>query len=265
MTPPNMNKLLHSIFFLYICLISPNNPAAANDIEQRPLIVFAASSTQNVLMELAKTFSAQHKVKIPIFSFGGSAIMARQINAGAKADLFISANRNWTHYLQENGKVRSQPYTIAANRLVLAVPKKDQYSAIAALDNRSLGSFLAGKRFAVANPDTAPAGEYTKHLLESLNVWNDVRDNIALSPNVRQTLRLIEYGGIPGFIYMSDATISTGVRVIYQSPPNGIEINYTAAPVGQSTHQSTDFIDFLKSSSAAPIWEKYGFVTIASN
>ncbi|MCK0068639.1 molybdate ABC transporter substrate-binding protein [Kordiimonas laminariae] len=257
---------LLKIVLLFAAVFCVSFKATAKDTRQRSLIIFAASSTQDVLPEIARAFSQKTKNPKPLFSFGGSAILARQINAGAKADIIISAHEDWISYLQEKKQLKTNPTIIAANTLVIAT-SKSKTATIPHINKNNLLSLLKGGRLALANPATSPAGQYAKRFLLSIDAWDALKGKVAYSPNVRQTLRLVEYGGLTGFIYASDAAISTNVHIIHrvQNNPTENPIQYIAAPLKQSNSTATSFIAFLKSPNTAPIWEKYGFITIASN
>ncbi|UTW57996.1 molybdate ABC transporter substrate-binding protein [Kordiimonas sp. SCSIO 12603] len=252
-------KHLLSIGLAIFCIYAPFNFVRA---DEKDLTIFAAASTQNALIELASAYPTTEKINL---SFGGSAIMARQINAGAQTDIFISANREWVQYLKDSKKLQANPTTLVGNRLVLAGTKNRHLPNLTILDSSKLIELVGDTKLATPNPQTAPAGQYVKRYLQSIDAWSLLKGKMAFSPNVRQTLRLIEYGGLPGFIYSSDAHISANVRVLYEIPKDmNSPIEYVAAPITDN-EKTNAFINFLKSPIAAQIWEKYGFITIASN
>lgn len=260
-----MKRLSVYISFSICLFIGSDNPSA-EDKAEKTLVIFAASSTQNALKEITSYYSIKYKTPTPKISFGGSAIMARQIKAGAKADIFISANRNWIDFLQKSPIPQQKPEKIIYNQLVLAAPAHSTLPQLTEVSLPVLETITRNHRPALANPETAPAGQYTKKYLQSIGAWEALKNKAAYSSNVRQTLRLIEYGGLNGFIYASDAKASKGVKILYKIPHNSLApITYYAVSLSKTAQHEQSFIDFLKSGNAVSIWEKHGFLPDASN
>jgi molybdate transport system substrate-binding protein len=190
--------------------------------------------------------------------------MARQIQAGAPAHIYISANPVWSEMLEKAGHAR-QLVNIASNQLVLVVPKNLKrtlpYEATPAYFKQLLGS----QRLAIADPQTAPAGAYARSYLKQAGIWKNVERQIAYGQNVRQVLRLAEKGGLPAFVYKSDATASESVSILFEVPAGMTDIIlYQAALLKRAGAPSIAFLKYLQTIDASIIWQKHGFNKIAS-
>ncbi len=192
--------------------------------------------------------------------------MARQIAFGAKADVFISANKGWVAYLNNKKLLSSSILPITQNHLVFATNNTDLHFDEPYLSKDTLLHFLGKKKLALANPRTAPAGIYARTFLQKIGAWPTLQGKLAFSPNVRQTLRLVERGGLFGFVYKSDALTSSRVKILYSIPASQSEpIIYYAATTKNASHSAQTFTEYLRSPEAASIWEKHGFTKFASN
>ena len=184
---------------LWLCWLFLSSSDLAAE-PQKPTIVFAASSLTDVLQELA-TNHAQNIAEDPaILSFGASATMARQIDAGAPADVFISANEIWTKMLLESGRAKAV-LPLISNRLVIVSNKTIPEGMLA------LRSFLRENKLAIADPALAPAGQYAKTFLNHLFPNNNAGPELVFSPNVRQNLRLAQVTGLSAIVYRSDVVM----------------------------------------------------------
>lgn len=225
--------------------------------------LYAASSMTNTMDELAKNYEEKHDVKI-IPVYGGSSTLARQIEQGAPADIFISANTKWMEYLQSKDKIIDTSVTnLVANDLVLIAPKDADKVAAGKSDEiriqTSLKS-LGNERLAVGMTDSVPAGIYAKQALETMNLWNEVSGKLASTSNVRIALSLVERAEAPyGIVYYSDAVLSQKVRVAATfSAQSHDPIVY---PMAQITDDEgvEGFYTYLQSKEAKQLYDKYGF------
>lgn len=247
---------------LFGLLLLTAHKVHAQEPEDSPL-VFAAASLTDVLGELTDAWQVAGHQK-PRLSFAASATMARQIQAGAPADLFISANEAWADTLEKAQLVQSSQI-IASNGLVLVTTKGAYRGPFEATGEGFLKLIGAG-RLAIADPALAPAGAYSKSFLEKAGAWEALKSKIAYGQNVRQVLRLAERGGLPAIIYASDATASDRVDILYQVPASMTPpILYKAVLLQGASDASGAFYTFIASSEAAPVWQKHGFSKIASN
>ncbi len=262
-----MKILYFCIYSFFLSLPAHAYTEAIETAENAPLVIYAASSLQEVLTEQAGNWARDTGQPAPKLSFAGSAIAARQISLGAKADIFISANEKWVAYLAGKKAIQSHIQLIAHNQLVFAVPKQPQAHLLQALTLSDILAHSKGRPIAIANPSTAPAGEYTKKFLNHINAWDNLSSGkLAFSPNVRRTLALIEQGGLSGFVYASDAKASKKVQVIYTVPTSDIGvINYYGVVTNSAPNSAITFLKYLQSDAGGKTWASYGFINTRTN
>jgi molybdate transport system substrate-binding protein len=240
--------LLAALGLLLTACSAPAERAAAHGP-----VVLAAASMQEALTDAGAAWAAAGH-PAPRLSFAGSSALARQVEAGAPADLFISADEQWMDYLATRGLLRAgSRRIIATGELVLVAPRTSPASGIAAL--------RAG-RLALADPDAVPAGRYAKAALQATGWWAGVAPRIVPAENVRAALALVERGEVPlGIVYASDARTSTAVKVIHRfAPADHSPIRYPAAVLGGATHSdAAAFLDFLASAEGQRILAARGF------
>jgi molybdate transport system substrate-binding protein len=224
--------------------------------------VFAAASLTNALTDLGAAFEKKGAGKA-IFSFAASSTLAKQIENGAPANVFISADEEWMNYLSRKGlMIPASQRVIVRNRLVLVAPRE----SAAQLDVKpgfSLVSLMGDGLLAVGDPDHVPAGRYAKMALQRLGVWAEVETKLARADNVRAALALVERGECPlGVVYATDAAISKGSNIVGTFPESSHPpVTYPAGIVsGKDSPGSRDFLEFLESPEAKSVFEKYGFV-----
>jgi molybdate transport system substrate-binding protein len=224
--------------------------------------VFAAASTTNAITEIAEQF-ALHESGKAVTSFAASSALAKQIENGAPADLFISADEKWMDYLQARQLIDPGSRTaLLGNRLVLIAPKGSGIGSVEIKAGLSLHALLGGARLAMGDPAHVPAGIYGRHALESLNMWDSIKDQLAPAKDVRAALTLVERGEVPlGLVYATDAAVSAKVQVVGTFPEQSHPaIVYPAALVaGGHRELAGQFLGFLKSPRAKAIFEKHGF------
>jgi len=234
-------------------------PASAAEI-----IVFAAASLKDALDQAAKTYQAQTGDTVKI-SYAASSALAMQIESGAPAAMFISADLDWMDYLQQRNLI--QPATrksLLGNRLVMAAPA-DTDVKIDIKPGFDLAGALKGGRLAMADPDSVPAGKYGKAALEKLRVWSSVSDKIARTDNVRASLLLVSRKEAPlGIVYATDVAADPGTKVAAVFPPDTHPpIVYPIALTKEGNDPSAaKFLAFLSSAPARPIFEKQGFTIL---
>lgn len=229
----------------------------------QPLRVFAASSLTDALNELAPLYAATGHPR-PVFNYAASSVLARQIDQGARADVFISADEPWMDYLAERRLI--DPATRASflsNRLVLVAPNDSAMN----LDIRSgfnLYGALNGGRLAMGDPESVPAGRYGRAALQSLGVWNSVAGSVVRAENVRAALRFVELGeAAAGIVYATDAQASgQRVRVVGAFPEiSHPRISYPMASVrGGQSAEAAAFEAFLQSPTADAVFQRMGFI-----
>jgi len=238
--------------------------AAANSPQQSgEVLVFAAASLQNVLDSLVEPARQSTGVRMRI-SYAASSALARQIESGAPAGVFISADLDWMDYLAERKLVQAASrVNLAGNHLVLIAPRSEPVSLRIA-PGFPLAATLGAGRLALANPDAVPAGKYAKAALTALGVWDSVAGKIAAAENVRAALLLVARGEARlGIVYATDAKVEPGVMVVDTfadtlHPP----IVYPAALVSNAGGDAAKILEFLKSDAAAKAFQAQGFTTV---
>ncbi len=250
--------LLLRAFALLALLCVPLAPAAA---QQRGPLLLAAASMQEAMTAAADAWAARGHPR-PVLSFAGSSALARQIRAGAPADLFVSADEDWMDDVEKTGLVmRGTRANLAGNRLVLVRPANARLS-LRIGRNMPIARALGDGRLAMANPDSVPAGKYGKAALTALGVWPSVAPKVARADNVRAALALVERGATPlGIVYATDARAGNGVAIVGAFPESShAPIRYPLARLTASRHRDAEgFRRFLLSSTGRSILKRYGF------
>ena len=223
--------------------------------------VFAAASLKEALDDQAKQFEASTGNKV-IVSYGASNALAKQIEAGAPADIFISADLDWMDYVDQRNLVAPNTrFNLLRNTLVLIAPASSN-ATLKIGPNFGLAAALGTEKLAMANPDSVPAGKYGKSALEKLGVWASVEKQIARTENVRAALALVSRGEAPfGIVYSTDALSDKGVKIVDTFPPDSYPpIIYPAALLASSKSTAAKpLLEYLRSVPARSVWEKYGF------
>jgi molybdate transport system substrate-binding protein len=239
-----------------------------NDTVPR-LLVFAAASMKNVLEEIGQKYETQCGCKMA-FSFAGSGTLARQIEAGAPADIFISADLRWMDWLEQKNAIKpGLQRMIAGNVLIVAAAAGGQSPKSNTAANeakRDLAELLKRGRIAMANPDSVPAGRYGKQALKNLGLWHDVSSRLVFGENVRVSLLLAARGNVAAaIVYRSDALIEPRVKIAH-SFASGVHdpIAYPASLV-KSSVEGEEFLEFLSSRPARLIFRKFGFTAGAND
>ncbi len=255
--------LLNDIKYMFLNYILCITLMVVPSLVGADVTVFAAASLRNAMEDAASAWSAQHRGKVTV-SYAGSSALARQIERGAPADIFISADLAWMDYLEQRGLInRSMRTNLLRNSLVLIAPANANLHVKLDRELR-LDRLLGNGRLAMADPAHVPAGKYGRAALEVLGLWRQVEYKLVRGENVRTALNFVARGETPlGIVYRTDATAESRVRVIAvfrtdTHPP----IIYPAALL--STSKAADaaaFLVFLKSDTAAGFFRKHGFLT----
>ena len=227
---------------------------------QQPL-VFAAASLKNALDEVASLSTAK-----PTISYAASSALAKQIESGAPAQVFISADLDWMDYLDQKKLIREGTRrNLLGNKLVLIAPAGSTVKADIG-PGFPLARLLDGGRLATADPNSVPAGKYTKSALEKFGVWDSVAGRLAPAENVRAALLLVARGEAPlGTVYATDAAVEPKVRVVAAFPEGSHPaIVYPAAltTTAPASGPAADFLALLSSQAARRVFEKYGFTPL---
>jgi molybdate transport system substrate-binding protein len=225
------------------------------------LTVFAAASMTNVLQAVGDAYTVETKIPVR-FSFAGSSALARQIESGAPADVFVSADLEWMDYLQQRNLVSGElRVNVATNSLVLIAPV-DSTVKLKIAPGFPLATALGDKgRIATGDPASVPAGKYAQAALTTLGVWKSVEDRLVPADNVRTALNFVARGEVPlGIVYSTDARGESKVRVVDTFPSTSHPpITYPAAVTATGGADAAAFVRYLRSANAQAIFDKAGF------
>ena len=226
---------------------------------QAPM-VFAAASLKNALDEVASAYAARGKAR-PVISYAASSALAKQIENGAPADLFVSADLDWMDYLDKKSLLApGTRRNLLGNRLVLVAPAKQPFKLEPA-PGFPISAVLKNSRIALADPANVPAGRYAKAAFEKLGVWDQVAPHVAAAENVRAALALVSRGEVPlGVVYRTDAAADPGVIVAGEFPAGSHPpILYPVAALKGAKSEAAAFLGFIEGANARRIFEKHGF------
>jgi molybdate transport system substrate-binding protein len=230
--------------------------ASAKDV-----VVFAAASLKNALDEASAAYQGETGTPV-LISYAASPTLARQIENGAPADLFISADLDWMDYLQRRNLIKAETrVALLGNRIVLIAPA-DSTATVQIHPGFPLADLLGDQRLAMADPGAVPAGKYGKAALEALGVWRSVVAKVAPAADVRAALLLVERHEAPlGIVYATDAAADKEVRIVAAFPDDSHPpIVYPAAEVASGDNPAAEaFLAYLKSDRARPFFERQGF------
>jgi len=224
------------------------------------VLVFAAASLANVLADLDRTYTAQTGISITV-SPAASSTLAKQIEAGAPADVYFSADLQWMDYLEQRGLLRAgSRHDVVGNSLVLIAPAASPLR-VRIEPGFALARLLGGGHLAVADPDSVPAGIYAREALQNLGVWGGIAPRLVRAENVRAALEYVARGDAPlGIVYRTDALIEKRVRIVGVFPADShAPIVYPVALTHGARNSATRYLAFLTSAQAQPIFRKWGF------
>lgn len=234
-------------------------PAASQPPKE--ITVFAAASLSNALQDVADTFTRKTGTQAKL-SFASSSTLAKQIQSGAGAQLFLSADEAWMNYLEQANLIASDTRrSLLGNGLVLVIPADKTLSVEISNDTAWLKQLPEG-RIATGDPEHVPVGKYARQALENLGAWEAVGPRLARADNVRNALVLVERGeAAAGIVYSTDAAASKNVKVATAIPESSHDpISYPVALMkDQDKGEARVFYDFLLTPEARVIFEKYGF------
>jgi molybdate transport system substrate-binding protein len=254
----NCSKLIRAAFFA--CLAA--TAARAQDAAQNAAItVFAAASMTNVVNDINAAFTRNTGVKVTP-SYAASPALARQIEQGAPADVFISADIPWMDHVQQRGLIRDKSrFNLAGNRLVLIAPKDSKIADLTISPGFDLAKLAGAGRIATGDVRAVPAGRYAKAALEHLGAWAGAEPKLAQAENVRTALILVARGEAPlGIVYETDAKVEPGVTIVGRFPEGSHPpIVYPAALTANAKPEAVRYHRFLHSGTALVFFERYGF------
>jgi molybdate transport system substrate-binding protein len=241
-----------------LCLWLLCGPVGAAD--PATVTVFGAASLTNVLQDLGDGFTAQTSIPVR-FSFAASSALAKQIENGAPADVFFSADLEWMDYLQERNLIqRATRHDVLGNRLVLIAPT-DSVVKLKIAANFPLAAALGNGKLATGDPDSVPAGRYAKQALVHLRVWDGVAGAIVRADSVRSALAFVDRGEAPlGIVYETDALVDNHVRIVDTFPADShAPIIYPLALTSSAKADAAKFVAYLRGPAGDAAFLHYGF------
>jgi molybdate transport system substrate-binding protein len=228
------------------------------------LTVFAAASMKDALDAADAAYTAKAGVQISA-SYGSSGTLAKQLEQGAPADVFISADLDSMNYANDKGAINaSTRVNLLGNRLVLIAPKDSKIDNVTISNGFDLAKLAGDGKIATGDIASVPVGKYAKAALEKLGSWDAAQPKFAMTSDVRAALTLVARGeAVLGIVYSTDAKIEPGVKVVGTFPEDSHPaIVYPVAATKTASTAATDYLTFLRSSEARAIFERFGFAVL---
>ena len=256
-----MKRLSGFLAALSLLTVSLMSPAAA---QEKTLTVFAAASMKNALDDINAAYATKASVKVSA-SYAASSALARQIEQGAPADIFISADTDWMNYATEKNTIdASSRLNLLGNSIVLIAPKDAKIDNVTISQGFDLARLAGDGRIATGDVKSVPVGKYAKAALEKLGAWTAAEPKFAMAESVRAALTLVARGEAAlGIVYATDAKVEPGVKIIASFPADSHPaIIYPVAATKSAKPDAAGYLDFLRSSTARTVFEKYGFTVL---
>lgn len=233
--------------------------------QDRGLTVFAAASMKNALDEVGAAYTAKSGRKV-IASYAASSALAKQLEQGAPADVFVSADTDWMDYAAGKKTIDAATRVdLLGNSLVLIAPKDSRLENIVIGQNFDLAKLAGDGKIATGDVKSVPVGKYAKAALEKLGAWREAEPKFAMVESVRAALALVARGEAPlGIVYATDAKVEPGVKVVGTFPADSHPaIVYPVALTMTAKQGAADYLNYLRSAAAKSVFEKYGFTVLA--
>jgi molybdate transport system substrate-binding protein len=262
-----MNRLMSPVAGIFaafsILLGSTLSPVLAQD---KSLTVFAAASMKNALDDIDAAYTAKTGVKITA-GYAASSVLAKQIEQGAPADVFVSADTDWMDYAISKKNINEPTrVNLLSNSIVLIAPKDSKLENVTIGQGFDLAKLAGDGKIATGDVKSVPVGKYAKAALEKLGSWTAAEPKFAMAESVRAALTLVSRGEAPlGIVYATDAKVDPGVKIIATFPADSHPaIIYPVAATTTAKTEAADYLAFLKTKAAKTILEKYGFTFLVS-
>ncbi len=238
--------------------------SASAAAEDKSLTVFAAASMKNALDDINAAYATKTGIKI-VASYAASSALAKQIEQGAPADVFVSADTDWMDYVALK-KTIDEPsrVNLLGNSIVLIAPKASKIEIITIDPGFDLATLAGDGRIATGDVKSVPAGKYAKAALQKLGAWQSAETKFAMADSVRAALTLVARGEANlGIVYATDAKIEPGVKVVGSFPADSHPaIVYPVAATITAKPETNDYLAFLRSTAAKTVFERYGFTVL---
>jgi molybdate transport system substrate-binding protein len=235
-------------------------PASAQD---KSITVFAAASMKNAIDDINAGFTKKSGMKM-VASYAATPALVKQIEQGAPADVFASADVEWMDYAAQNKLIKNDGrVNLLGNRLVLIAPKDSKIDNVNIGPGFDLAALAGNGRIVTGDVRSVPVGKYAKAALETLGVWAAAGRKFAMLENVRAALLLVARGeAVLGIVYETDAKVEPGVKIVGYFPPGSHpDIAYPVALTATAKPEATQYLAFLRSQDAKTVFEKYGFTS----
>jgi molybdate transport system substrate-binding protein len=235
------------------------SPALAEDND---LVVFAAASMKNALDDVDAAYTAKTGVKVTA-SYAASSVLAKQIEQGAPADIFVSADTDWMDYATSKKNINEATrVNLLGNSIVLIAPKDSKIENVTIGPGFDLAKLAGDRKIATGDVKAVPVGKYAKAALEKLGAWQAAEPKFAMAESVRAALTLVARGEAAlGIVYSTDAKVEPGVKIVGTFPADSHPpIIYPVAATTTAKASAAGYLDFLRSSAAKATLEKYGFI-----
>jgi molybdate transport system substrate-binding protein len=231
------------------------------DAQEKTLTVFAAASMKNALDDVDAAYTRKTGIKLAV-SYAASSALMKQIEQGAPADVFVSADLDWMGYGSQKKVIRDDTrVNLLGNKIVLIAPKDSKLADVAIGPGFDLAKLAGDGRVTTGDVKAVPVGKYAKAALEKLGAWTAAEPKMAMAENVRAALALVARGEAAlGIVYETDAKVEPGVKIIGYFPADSHPpITYPVAATTAAKPETSGYLAFLRSQTAKTIFEKYGF------
>jgi molybdate transport system substrate-binding protein len=250
---------LAGLFSAFVILWgSAFSPASA---EEKTLTVFAAASMKNALDDIDVAFTAKTGIKISV-SYAASSTLAKQIEQGAPADIFVSADTDWMDYAVSKKNINEPTrVSLLGNSIVLIAPKDSRIDNVTIASGFDLAKLARDGKIATGDVKSVPVGKYAKAALEKLGAWQAAEPKFAMAESVRAALTFVARGeAVLGIVYSTDAKVEPGVKIVGTFPTDSHPpIIYPVAATATAKPEANEYLDYLRSQAAKTVLEKYGF------
>ena len=254
-----MQRLARLLVALLVLSGWSASPCFADD---KILTVFAAASMKNALDEIDAAFTAKSGVRVAA-SYAASSMLAKQIEQGAPADIFVSADTDWMDYATGKKTINEATrVNLLGNSIVLIAPRDSKTDNVTIARGFDLAKLAGDGRIATGDVNSVPVGKYAKAALEKLGAWQAAEAKFAMADSVRAALTLVARNeAVLGIVYATDAKIEPGVKVVGTFPADSHPpIIYPVAATVTAKPEASDYLAYLRSPAAKAVLEKYGFV-----
>ena len=258
---------MHRLAGIFLCFAVLFGSAASSATAQdKSLTVFAAASMKNALDDVDTAYTAKTGVRI-VASYAASSALAKQIEQGAPADIFVSADTDWMDYATAKKNINEPTrVNLLGNSIVLIAPKDSKIDTVTIGPGFDLAKLAGDGKIATGDVKAVPVGKYAKAALEKLGAWQAAEPKFAMADSVRAALTLVARGETAlGIVYSTDAKVEPGVKSVGTFPADSHPpIIYPVAATTTAKAEAADYLAFLRSSAAKTIFEKYGFKFLVS-